>query len=216
MSDCSAESRVLYAQAFAFLGNSLLEPMSQTESVALDPVFWDEFPDFGDARVAGALKACRAFAAGLHERIADAERAVECVSVEWTQLFVGPPKPAAAPWEGAYLDDGSASVGFGRSAFQMRELLRAEGLVVSNENNQYADHMGIELLYLSHLCNQSAGRGGDGPAVRAAAFAVDHPLAWICALTDRVGQSHPGGYVAVILELAHALLESFVSKNQEL
>lgn len=210
MPSCYAESMNGYAQAFAFLGNSLLEPMLQTGPIALEPVFWDKFPDFGDDRVSASLKACRSFADGI---VAYADDAVERISVEWTQLFVGPPKPAAPPWESAYRDTGDAGIGFGQAAFEMRELLRGEGLAVSNENNQYADHIGIELLYLSHICTQAATCGDDSLATRAVSFAADHPLAWICALADRVNQSHPDGYVAAILGLVHALLESFTSKN---
>lgn len=38
----------------------------------------------------------------------------------------------------------------------MRALLRNAGLEVSNENNQYADHVGIELLYASVPCGTCA------------------------------------------------------------
>ena len=38
----------------------------------------------------------------------------------------------------------------------MRERLRALGLELCNENNQYEDHVGIELLYLSELCRRAS------------------------------------------------------------
>ena len=34
--------------AFAFIGNSLLAPMNQTDRLGLSPSFWREFPDFED------------------------------------------------------------------------------------------------------------------------------------------------------------------------
>ena len=47
------------ASAFAFLGNSLLEPMTKTPDVGLKAEFWKEFPTFGDAEVEAALDAMR-------------------------------------------------------------------------------------------------------------------------------------------------------------
>lgn len=49
-----------------------------------------------------------------------------------------------------------ATVGFDQATFEMRVLLRNAGLEVSIENNQYADHVGIELLYTSALCGTCA------------------------------------------------------------
>ena len=49
-----------------------------------------------------------------------------------------------------------ATVGFDQATFEMRVLLRNVGLEVSIENNQYADHVGIELLYTSALCGTCA------------------------------------------------------------
>ena len=50
------------AQAYAFLGNSLLRPVTQTADVGLDPAFWEAFPTFGDEGVAHAVRACAEFA----------------------------------------------------------------------------------------------------------------------------------------------------------
>ena len=44
-----------YAEALAFLGNSLLSPMSQTLDVGLRAEFWRAFPDFCDKEVRRAL-----------------------------------------------------------------------------------------------------------------------------------------------------------------
>lgn len=153
-----AQELLNFSEAFAFIGNSLLKPMSQTEEVGLEPAFWAQFPDFGDERVTAALAALGDFAVRAQERQDAGENMVERVSVEYTKLFIGPPRPAAAPWETFYRGDGhaEAAVGFGQATFEMRELLRQNGLAVSNENNQYADHMGIELLLLSVLARRAA------------------------------------------------------------
>ena len=132
------------ARALAFVGNSFLAPMSQTSDAALDRAFWAAFPDFGSEEAACALDGLFAWAAE-GENVPRAER-VRAVSVEYARLFIGPPEPAVAPWESFYVQEGVTN-GFGEPTFRMRERLRQAALEVSNENNQYADHIGIELLY---------------------------------------------------------------------
>lgn len=148
------------------------------------------------------------------------EAAAEQVAVEYTRLFVGPPSPAAPPWETFYRSEG-VTVGFGEATFRMRELLRAVGLEVRNDNNQYEDHLGIELLYLSVLCarvfvgdDESVGRArcaqvaGDGPvgSEQVREFIEEHPLNWVGAFRDRVAETFPEGYFCHVLTLAERIL----------
>ena len=151
------QALVDYSEAFAFIGNSLLKPMNQTDAIGLDPAFWAQFPDFESEAVADAVRVCADYAMRA-QRIGNRKDAVTHESVEFTKLFVGPPRPAAAPWETFYrVPEGvEVSVGFGQATFEMRDLLREAGLELSNENRQYEDHIGIELLYLSTLCSRAA------------------------------------------------------------
>ena len=201
-----------YAEALAFVGNSMLAPMNQTGTVGLEPEFWTEFPDFGDEPIARALAACQEYAREAQEFAQSGGDAVQRASVEYTKLFVGPPRPAAAPWETMHRGEG-VTVGFGQATFDMQRLLREAGLEVSNENNQYADHIGIELLYASVLCTRAAEAAGAGDTdaqsefeERLAAFVHEHPLGWIDRLSTAVGESEPNGYIARLLALAKALL----------
>lgn len=203
-----------YAKALAFTGNSLLAPMNQTETMGLSPEFWRGFPDFDDAHVAEAISACECYAAAAQEFAARGGDAVQRASVEYTRLFVGPPRPSAAPWETMYCSgsDGT-TVGFGQATFEMRRLLREAGLEISNDNNQYADHIGIELLFASMLCTRAADADGD-KAVQAKVvqqlsnFLNEHPRAWIDELIDAVCAEKPDGYICNVLTLAQALLAS--------
>lgn len=97
----------------------------------------------------------------------------------------------------------------------MRDLLRAAGLQVSNENNQYEDHIGLELLYLSELCRRRAEEATGclvddevcaDEAVQA--FIESHPLGWVEALRSAVQESHPQGNIDGILGVAEASLTS--------
>ncbi len=216
------------ADAYAFLGNSLLRPMSQTASVGLDAGFWAVFPDFGSEAVAAAARELALWAeAG--SSAAETDR-VRDVSVEYTQLFVGPPKPAAPPWETMNRAEG-VTVGFGEPTFQMRQLLGAVGLELSNENRQYEDHMGIELLYLSELCRRAGARKGEAASSTASEpvndaeaaetagetapeptdFITKHPLAWIDFFSARVREAAPDGYFVRLLALTKALLQQQVA-----
>lgn len=189
-----------YGDMLAFIGNSLLKPMTQTQSVGLSPLFWESLPDFGEDGVGEAIGLCK----NTSERIGKecGERAIEAVSVEFTRLFVGPPSPAAPPWETMYR--GSTNVGFGEATFEMRNYLHDLGLELSNENRQYEDHMGIELLYLSELCRR-AGED-DGYEGRVSEFIAKHPLSWIDAFLDRIGEAFPQGYFSCLVRLEKALL----------
>lgn len=201
-----------YAEVLAFLGNSLLAPMNQTQTVGLDPEFWVSFPDFGDAQVGKALAALEAYARDAQGFAQSGGDAVQRVSVEYTKLFIGPPRPAAAPWETMHRGEG-ATVGFGEPTFAMQRLLREAGLEVSNENNQYADHIGIELLYASVLCARAAdaAKAKDGDSQRQiaeqlAAFVQERPLSWIDRLITAVTEAEPNGYIEGLLVLAKAFL----------
>lgn len=204
------------ADTLAFCGNSLLAPMTQRTGVGLDPGFWESFPLFGDQGVADAVQDCAVWAAEF-ERCCqvDGQSAVERCAIEYTRLFVGPPRPAAAPWETAHRAvavGADSTVGFGQATFEMRELLRNAGLQLCNENRQYEDHMGIELLLLSELCRRAAANDGLA-AAEASAFAADHPAAWVEGLRSAAAEAVPDGYYAGLLGVAAALLNVVVREG---
>lgn len=229
MSTLDANSWKALADAYAFLGNSLLRPMSQTADVGLDASFWSAFPDFESEDAARAIDSLALWAESRKGEARDA--VVTDVSVEYTALFVGPPSPLAPPWETMSRREG-VTVGFGEPTFQMREVLRGLGLEAAGPSNQYEDHLGIELLCLSEMCRrrawaldmawtareveahgavrvESAGVNAAGSALsdeEVAAFIDTHPLGWIETLEARVRAVRPDGYFTRLLALAHALL----------
>lgn len=216
MTTCDAARWTDYSEALAFAGNSLLAPMSQTGAIGLEPAFWAGFPNFDDTQVGLALEALEGYAQDARALSEPSDVALSHVSAEYTKLFIGPPRPAAPPWETMHRGDGN-TVGFGKPTFAMQRLLREAGLEVSNENNQYADHIGIELLYASTLCARLAEMGDAEDAVARAAvanqlamFVQEHPLGWIDRLIAAVDESAPGGYIANLLVLAKALLITLV------
>ena len=197
MSDELNEYDVL-ANAYEFLGALLLKPVSQAPAIALDPQFWVAFTAFESEDVVAAAQSLVDFA----DAKQGDEKAVEEVSVEFTRLFIGPPKPTVAPWESFYCG-ADVKNGFGPATFAMQEVLRELGLKVSGENNQYADHIGIELFALAQMCRKV--QGGDDAAVKE--FLEEHPLGWIGALREAIAASEPDGYYVRVVALAQALME---------
>ena len=188
------------ARALAFVGNSFLAPMSQTSDAALDRAFWAAFPDFGSEEAACALDGLFAWAAE-GENVPRAER-VRAVSVEYARLFIGPPEPAVAPWESFYVQEGVTN-GFGEPTFRMRERLRQAAL----ENNQYADHIGIELLYCSELARRAASGGpaGTEEAALLESFVEIDLLPWLGRFTTALYEEG-ATYYGLLADLAEGLL----------
>lgn len=134
-------------------------------------------------------------------------------SVEFTRLFIGSPRPAADLWETVNDPYNDKKVGYGRATVAMQQLLAAEGLELGGENNQFGDHMGIELLYLSALCGKTAAGFAEGDeavrpvANKAAWFIKAHPLFWMQRFRANVDAERPDGYYSALLEYVDGVLE---------
>ena len=199
----------LRAEVFAFLGNSLLTPINMTSDVMLQGAFWESLPDLGDDAIRDSLNACKSVVESAMENGVD--KAVMQIATEYAKLFIGPPQPAAAPWETMY-GPNKAQCGYGRPTFEMRRLLRDSGLMLSNNDKQFEDHMGIELLYLSALCTKAAD-GRESYRLSALSFAESHPLAWIGSFAEAVNASSPAGYYAALLNVVGSYLRNMCARK---
>ena len=182
--------------AYAFLGNSLMEPMTQGNHAGLDPSFWDTFPDFGSEELAEKLDECADCAQNLIVSYGD--DAVNRTSVEYAHLFVGPPAPEAVPWEGHYTN-GEGSMESTEPAADMAGLLNDVGIHLNEAEVPHLDHMGIELLYLSEICHRRQPES--------LGFIIAHPLSWIGAFAAKVEAAAGEGYYLALVRVAEALLE---------
>ena len=199
------------AQAYAFLGNSLLSPISETGTYGLDVELWDRLRALDDREVSEAVDAMVAFL----ERHAghDVSELVRECSVEHAWLFVGPPRPHVYPWE-TLARSGGAGPAFGLPARCLAELMREDGLVLAQANRQAEDHLGVELLYLSVLSERMArcleeddSRGAERAAGRLRVLLDGHILGWIGAFVQQVCQERPDGYYAPLVRVAQTLVE---------
>ena len=210
--------------------------MNRTETVGLDVEFWIAISRMFNGSLESEATALASWANGHAQE--NREHVVRDISVEFTHLFVGPPKPAAAPWESAY-GNVESHVGFGAATHEMRAIMRDMGLSLQNESNQYEDHIGIELLIASEMCRRIANglscgvacsvveeivatpQCGDSSeddvmdAARFAEYVNEHPLRWIGKMRARVSTEAPDGYFVRMLGLAEAALSWHVRQIEK-
>lgn len=90
--------------AYSFFGNCLLRPVDEEQSNLLTTTFWQDFPFPGGLDTEQGLKSMIRF---LQEKQQTSEPAdlLKQTRVDYAQLFMGPPRPLAAPWETVYVLD---------------------------------------------------------------------------------------------------------------
>lgn len=191
------------AEVYALLGNALLIVPSDPELPYFSVAFWAEFPDaLSNEKISKGLGKIAGY---LAVQVACSEGGCERVALEFTHLFIGPPEPAAAPWE-SLNRGGEGAVGYGKPALAMARLLADKGLEVSNKNNQYPDHLGIELLFLAFLCEQYETDASKADDAEVRAFIEDYPLGWVATLREKVEAAYPDGFYAGLLLLVEGTL----------
>lgn len=68
---------------------------------------------------------------------------------DYTRLFIGPAKVLAAPWESVYFGDDRLI--FQKRTLQVRAWYQRFGLEPERIHQEPDDHIGLEMLFLSHL-----------------------------------------------------------------
>lgn len=214
-----------YGAVYGFVGNELLTPMNRSGNYqGLDPSFWAQMPVPENSEGQRGLERLEAYARKADENAGrDAMGALVysndpavagmiATSVEFAHLFIGPPRPAADPWETVNDPRNDKKVAYGHATVAMQQLIAAEGLELNGESNQLEDHMGIELLYLSVLCEKAAAASANDQALvretanKAAWFIQAHPLHWIARFRANVDAARPEGYYSALLEYVDGVL----------
>lgn len=141
-------------EAIAFIGTSLAPFFLEDPKTGKAEKMYRAFAVL-DARAAGAewpfvdneeaASAIECMVAGLQEDSDDA------LMWEYRRLFVGPAKKAAPPWGSVYTD--RDQVMFGRSTLELREWMRAHGVVKTLEPGMPEDHIGYQLGCMAWLAH---------------------------------------------------------------
>lgn len=115
------------------------------------------------------------------------------LEVDFNRLFVGPGRLLAPPWESVYR--GVDRMLFDHHTLAVRRAYACFGLQASRRGGEPDDHLGLEFLFLGHLCEQGHQAEKAGDSDRAGTFEVareqflaDHMSHWIPACLDLVRQ----------------------------
>lgn len=102
-----------------------------------------------NAQVKGGLELIRKWGAG---GITDEK--FDSLRADYTRLFIGVERVAAAPWESVHL--GKDPLIFQERTLAVRAWYKRFGLEVEKLHQEPDDHIGLELLFLSKLAEQGA------------------------------------------------------------
>jgi putative dimethyl sulfoxide reductase chaperone len=212
----------LRTSLYGFLANSLLEPMQEPYTAAFTTKFWRSFPIEGaNAQLKSGLEKLIDCTSKLE--VLSEEGAKEQVMMEYTCLFLGPGLPSAPLWESFYRTP--EKIYFGRTTFEMKEILSSHGLESKRKNQQPEDHIGLQLLLISILSNQliSFERDQQVSTIKEQiSFMNEHLLSWIHELCRDAKENGTIGFYGSLIELIwgvllwdRELLEEFVESSEK-
>ena len=142
----------------------------------------------------------------------DREQALLDLQVEYNRLFVGPASPPCPPYQSVYDESRPTEeqgTVMGPTAEAVEKAMRAEGLGVTLDHVELADHAAIELEFMFYLLSRAVEDPDLGAlyADRAGQFRSSHILPWLAKFGARVAKEakHP------FYEHAGLLLERFIA-----
>ena len=132
---------------------------------------------------------------------------------DYNNLFVGPHKVLAPPWESVYFSSDRQM--FQKETLDVRMWYARFGLEIVNLNREPDDHLGLELEFIAHLLKQSLDAldrndGAESERLHAALreFMIAHPLRWATKCCDAiVDKAQTDFYRGTALLISGALRE---------
>ncbi len=175
-----------FGLACQYLGWAFCEPPKDEELI---------LGTLGDAVMGWALPASESTERGLNllgDCLAAWDSSTLCeLEADFNRLFIGPGRLLAPPWESVYR--GVDRMLFDQHTLAVRQTYANFGLQVAHWGHEPDDHLGLEFLFLGHLCEQGhhAETVGDLEAAQVLHearrhFLGDHMTRWIPACLDLV------------------------------
>jgi TorA maturation chaperone TorD len=196
--------------AYHFLGKAFYEAptLEFIQTLAREDLFADWPMPAERAEIQQGLDILQAFCRQWNET------QIESLRQDYQRLFIGPNRLLAPPWESVYRADDHLL--FGQSTLEVREVYARFGLQTPKLNCEPDDHIGLELAFLSHLCQRgiAAIEGRDITALRYVLdtqrdFLSNHLLQWTPGFFTRVCEGAETLYYCGIARLGlGCLLES--------
>ena len=119
------------------------------------------------------------------------DEAFEAVKNDYTRLFQGPGKVLAPPWESVYFSDERMT--FQQQTLDVRNWYRRFGLQAIRLYQEPDDHIGLEMLFVSHLAqrslqtlDQNETAAFEGLLSAQCDFLTAHLLRWVALWSEDV------------------------------
>jgi len=165
-----------YAATTGFVARLLLDSPDGPLLAALSaPGVLDEWPVRADQHQAGL--------AALAASLAEGAESMREMHDDYRRLFLGPEQVLACPYESVYLNEEHLT--FGSQTLAVREWYSRYGLRAPAAGREPDDHIGLELVFVSHLCMLALdfAERGDDQSVTDTCFALreflnEHLLLW--------------------------------------
>jgi TorA maturation chaperone TorD len=173
-----------YAAAATFVSRLLLDSPDGLLLAQLSaPGVLQEWPLDSDLHAAGL--------AALTASVAEGEESMQEMHADHRRLFLGPERMLACPYESVYLNEEHLT--FGSQTLAVRDWYRRYGLHAPAEGREPDDHIGLELVFVAHLCLRAldAAEHGDEESVADSCralreFLSEHLLLWADECLDHV------------------------------
>jgi TorA maturation chaperone TorD len=115
------------------------------------------------------------------------------LQVDYTRLFIGVDGVLAPPWESVHRS--REHLLFQEQTIRVRQWYLQYGLQVIEQGKEPDDHVGLEMVFLSHLARQGLAALEEGDVERFDAsltaqrrFLAQHPLQWVPVWSAQVDQ----------------------------
>jgi putative dimethyl sulfoxide reductase chaperone len=213
--DDRLEQQMALGLAYRFLGTAFYKPPESNtlENLIRDDLFADWIVTPFNAHTEAGLDLLRAVLSS-----GDAEALLPAFRKDFDALFIGPGKLLAPPWESVYRSH--EHIIFEKQTLQVRGYYAKFGLQVPNLHREPDDHIGLELLFLSHLCGLvvtglEEGAEDDAAAIIQAQrdFLRDHVLQWAGQFAQKIIANARTDYYR---GLAHLLVGTLQTAAEQL
>jgi len=196
-----AEVWAFRTKLYSFLANCLLEWIQEEDKEVLTSKFWKDFP---------LVAANPQLEAGLDQLISctsqleklSTQEALEKVSVEFTELFIGTARPKAPPIESFYFSNKRRI--FAEKTVEMKEILNKHGLESTKKDKFPEDHLGLQLLLIAVKTEQLTTLNPDekrSAIKKQISFIDDHLLSWLPGICNDAKEHGQTGFYGGLLEL---------------